>query len=126
VEIDFLIRTKKKEVRKMRRLLGLMLVTLALTFTGVSSFAASMKEQTKQVATSSAEMIKGEITHIKGHTLTLKDEAGKTHYVKAADMKELKGLKVGEKVSVKMEKGKATSIQRIENTASAESTYKGK
>lgn len=109
----------------MRKLLGLALVALALTLPGVSTFAAPMKEQTKQVATSLTEMT-GEITHIKGHTITLKDEAGNTHHVRAAHMKELEGLKVGEKVTVNMEKGKASSIQKVESTTPGESAPYGK
>jgi hypothetical protein len=96
----------------MRRLLGLAFVALALSLAGVNTFAATMKEPTRQVATASTE-VKGEITHIKGHTLMLKDEAGKAHLVKATEAKMFEGLKVGDRVDVKLENGKAVSVEKI-------------
>jgi len=95
----------------MRKLIGFALIALALALTGVSSFAMT-KQHTSQVATAPTE-IKGVVTHINGLSLTVKDEAGKTHMVKAADPKVLEGIQVGSKVDVKLENGKAASIQRI-------------
>jgi len=95
----------------MRRLLGFAFVALALTITGVNAFAAT-KQHTKQVAVASTE-VKGEIIRVKGHTLTLKDEAGKEHLVRAAETKMFEGLKVGDRVDVKLENGKAISVEKI-------------
>ena len=95
----------------MRKLIGFALIALALALTGVSSFAMT-KQHTLQVATAPTE-IKGQVTHIMGHTLTVKDEAGKIHTIKAADSKSLEGIKVGDKVDVKLENGRPASIQRI-------------
>ena len=105
----------------MRKLLGLALVALALTLPGVSTFAATMNQPTKQVAVAPTE-IKGEITHIKGNILTLKDELGKVHRVKISQASMLEGLKVGDNATVKMEKGKVASIQKAESTTSAHQT----
>jgi hypothetical protein len=97
----------------MRRLIGLALVVaLALTFTGVSSFAATTKPSTKQVAAAPKE-IKGAVTKVTAKTLTVKDEAGKSHLIRAT-AKLLEGIKVGDNVDVKEEKGKATSIEKVE------------
>ena len=57
----------------MRKLIGFALIALALALTGLSSFAMT-KQHTSQVATAPTE-IKGQVTHIMGHTLTVKDEA---------------------------------------------------
>ncbi len=102
-----------KEVIEMTRLFGFALVVLALALSGASTYAATMNQPTKQVATASTEM-KGEITRIKAEVLTLKDEAGKSHLVRAAGPKLLEGIKVGDKVVVQIENGKATSIQKVE------------
>ncbi len=96
----------------MRRLIGFALVALALTLTGVGSFAATTKPSAKQVAPAQTE-IKGEVTKVTAKTLTVKDEAGKSHKI-IADSKELKGIKVGDKVEVTMAKGRAVSIEKPE------------
>ena len=96
----------------MQRLIGLVLVAFALGLAGLSTYAGTMKEPTRRVATASTE-VKGEITHIKGHTLMLKDEAGKAHLVKATEAKMFEGLKVGDRVDVKLENGKAVSVEKI-------------
>jgi len=104
----------------MRRLLGLALVALALTLSGVSTFATT-KQHAKQAAALPAE-ITGEITNIKGHTLMLKDEAGKESMIRTTDPKMLEDLKVGDKVTVKLENGKATSIQKVESEPAGSTT----
>jgi len=104
----------------MRKLIGFALIALALALTGVSSFAMT-KQHTSQVATAPTE-IKGQVTHIMGHTLTVKDEEGKTHTFKASDPKSLEGIKVGDKVDVKLENGKAISIEKVESGPTEGST----
>ena len=104
----------------MRKLIGFALIALALALTGVSSFAMT-KQHTSQVATAPTE-IKGQVTHIMGHTLTVKDEAGKTHPFKAAGPKSLEGIKVGDKVDVKLENGKVVSMQKFEGMTSTQPT----
>jgi hypothetical protein len=78
---------------------------------------AEMNHQTKQVAAATAPTeITGTVTSIKGRSLKVKDEKGKTHSIKAASSKELQGIKVGDGVSVKLEKGKVVSIEKSETT----------
>jgi hypothetical protein len=71
-----------------------------------------MKQPAKQVAASPTE-VRGEITHIKGHTLMLRDSAGKEHLVRATETKMFEGLKVGDRVDVKLENGKAASVEKM-------------
>ncbi|MGH7800897.1 MAG: hypothetical protein ACREOW_09760 [Thermodesulfobacteriota bacterium] len=108
----------------MRKLIGFALIALTLALTGVSSFAMT-KQHTSQVATAPTE-IKGEVTYIKGHSLIVKDEAGKIHMVKAADPKALEGIKVGDNVDVKLENGKVVSMRKIEGTTSTQPTAETK
>ena len=112
----------------MRRLIRFALIGLALTFTGVSSFAAT-KEGTNQVASEQTK-IKGEVTGVmlkfkdesgKVHTvdvtgvmLKVRDQAGKTHLVRVANPQELEKLNIGDNVDVKLEKGKAVSIEKAD------------
>jgi hypothetical protein len=78
---------------------------------------AEMNHQTKQVAAATAPTeITGTVTSIKGRRLKVKDEKGKTHSIKADSSKELQGIKVGDSVNVKLEKGKVVSIEKSEAT----------
>ncbi len=78
---------------------------------------AEMNHQTKQMAAATAPTeITGTVTSIKGNSLKVKDEKGKTHSIKAASSKELQGIKVGDSVNVKLEKGKVVSIEKAETT----------
>jgi beta-lactam-binding protein with PASTA domain len=98
----------------MRKLFMFVFIAAGLIFGGAGSFAAT-KQQTKQVAAAPTE-IKGEVTKVTSKTLWVKDEAGKSHRVIVTDPKALEGIKVGDKVDVKLEKGKAASIQKVEGT----------
>ncbi|MFI5324164.1 MAG: hypothetical protein ACHQ6U_11715 [Thermodesulfobacteriota bacterium] len=98
----------------MKRILAAALVTLAITFTDVTVFAATIQGFTKQVA--AATEIQGKITYIKGHILTIKDETGQKYHLTVSDPKMIEGLKFGDKVMVMEENGKASSIQKIEST----------
>jgi Cu/Ag efflux protein CusF len=95
----------------MKRLVVFVLIGVMLALTGASSFAA-MKHHKKQVAIAPIEY-KGEVTQIKGSILTVKDEEGKTHNVRVTDPKALEGIKVGDKVDIKLEKGKPVSVQKM-------------
>lgn len=99
----------------MKRFLAAAMLALAVAFTGVGAFAAT-QQVTKQVA--AASELKGQITRIEGHTLTIKDAAGKNHHVKATTT-EMTGLKAGDRVDVMVEHGKAMSIQKMGYTAPA-------
>jgi Cu/Ag efflux protein CusF len=105
-----------KEVsHKMRRLIVATFMGLGLILGGVSSFAAETKQQTIPVVITPTE-IKGEIV---GVVLRVKDKVGITHLIRVTDPKELKGLKTGDNIDVKLEKGKAVSIEKVEGTMSA-------
>ncbi len=96
----------------MRRLIVFALVALALTLTGVGLYAAPTKSSTKHVTPPLTE-IKGIVTKVTAKTLRVKDELAKSHRIKS-DSKLLKGITVGDKVDVKLEKGRATSIEKVE------------
>ena len=98
----------------MRKFLIFAFVAAGLIFSGAGSFAVT-KQQTKQVAAAPAE-IKGEVTKVTAKTLWVKDEAGKSHRIVVTDPKALEGIKVGDTVDVKLEKGKGASIQKVEGT----------
>jgi Cu/Ag efflux protein CusF len=106
---------------EMKRLIGSALVALALTLSGISAFAATVHQPTKHVAALPTELT-GEITNIRGQILMLKDEAGKESMIRATDPKMLEGLKVGDRVTVKLENGKATSIQKLESEPAGNTT----
>jgi hypothetical protein len=60
--------------------------------------------------------ITGTVTDIRGNTLTVVDEMGKNHLIKAAYPKALQGLETGDIVKVTIERRQATSIQRLGHT----------
>src|ERR1700756_2361364 len=97
----------------MRRLILATFMALGLILGGVSSFAVETKQQTLPAVITPTE-IKGEII---GVILRVKDTTGITHLIRVFDPKELKGLKIGDNVDVKLEKGKAVSIEKAESTA---------
>jgi hypothetical protein len=102
----------------MRRLIGSALVALMLVMTGVGSFAAT-QQSNRQIAAVKT-MVTGKIALIKGHTLTIKDQAGKEHAYRLGDPAMLQGFKSGEKVTVALENGKVTSIKKFEVAMPAE------
>ena len=76
-----------------------------------------MKQETKQEVAGETDKLKeitGEVTQINigGHTLTVEDKSGKNHLVRFTGKKQLDGLKAGDMVHIKMENGKAVSIQK--------------
>ena len=113
----------------MRKLIGFALVMLVLTLTGVSSYAVEKEhnEHTKQEA-SEPTHIKGNVTglmlrfkdeagkthlvDVTGVMLRVRDQAGKTHLVRVANPEDLEHLNIGNKVDVKLEHGKAVSIDK--------------
>ncbi len=101
----------------MRKFIVAAFVALGLILSGVSSFAVT-KQHTMQVVAAPTE-IKGEVTKITAKTLKVKDEAGKTHRITVTDPKSLEGIKVGDKVDIKLEKGKPVSIEKVESTTPA-------
>jgi len=105
----------------MRRLFIYAFTAVGLILGGISLFTVT-EQHTKQVAAIAAESneITGAVTDIKDNTLTVKDEAGKTHQIMADDPKALEGLKVGDMVKVAMENGKAVSIEKVESEAPTE------
>ena len=96
----------------MRKLIGSALVALMLVMTGVGTFAAT--QQPIRQAAVKTSMATGQISLIKGHRLTLKDQAGKEHTYRLGDPAMLKGFKAGEKVTLALENGKVTSIKKFE------------
>jgi len=96
----------------MRKLIGSALVALMLVMTGVGSFAAT-QQSNRQIAAAET-MVTGEITLIKGHSLIVKDKAGKEHTYRLGDPAMLKSFKAGEKVTLALENGKVTSIKKFE------------
>jgi len=92
----------------MRRLVVFVLITIGVVFAGASLFAGPQNDGGYEV--------KGTITDIKPDNLnfTIKDEANKSHLIKASDSKILEGLKVGDSVNVKLENEKAVLIQKLE------------
>ncbi len=98
-----------------------LIVTGLISLGGISSIAGTSQNTssaTKQVAAISKDVM-GKVTDIESDSNTLKiaDEAGKTHAFKVSDPKLLEGLQVGDMVKVTLEKGKATSIEKVEATA---------
>jgi beta-lactam-binding protein with PASTA domain len=116
MHLQLYMKADKKGVITMKRFLAAAMLALAVAFTGVGAFAATQQQVTKQVA--AASELKGQITRIEGHTLTIKDAAGKNHHVKATTT-EMTGLKAGDRVDVMVEHGKAMSIQKTAYTAPA-------
>lgn len=57
--------------------------------------------------------IMGEITEMHDDTLKVEDESGKTHTFDITDQQMLEGLQVGDQVTVELEKGEITSIEKI-------------
>jgi hypothetical protein len=104
----------------MRNLIGFALIALALTLTGLSSFAVA-KQHTSQVSTTQTE-IKGQVTKLSGQALMVKDEAGKIHLVKVSGPKALEGIKVGDNVDVRFQNGKMLSMQKIEGITYSQPT----
>lgn len=96
----------------MRKLIGSALVALMLVITGVGSFAAT-QQSNRQIAAAKT-MVTGDIALIKGHSLTIKDQAGKEHTYRLGEPAMLQGFKAGEKVTVALENGKVTSIKKFE------------
>ena len=116
----------------MRELVVSLLIASGLTLTGVSSYAVDQPSQdtkmeqpaTDQVAAQPKE-IKGEVTSFKEDILKLKDdELGMTH---SFDIKRLENadelkenpLEPGDMVIVKLDGGKAISIERFEGDEQA-------
>ncbi len=97
----------------MKKLVGSALVALMLVITGVGSFAAT-QQSNKQIAAAKTMTITGEIALIKGHTLTIEDQAGKEHTYRIGKPEMLQDFKAGEKVTVALENGKVTSIKKFE------------
>jgi hypothetical protein len=95
-----------------RTLIGSALVALMLVMTGVGSFAAT-QQSNRQIAAATT-MVTGEIALIKGHSLTIKSQAGKEHTYRVSDASMLQGYKAGEKVTLALENGKVTSIKKFE------------
>lgn len=96
----------------MRKLIGSALVALMLVMTGVGTFAAT-QQSNRQIAAAKT-MVTGQIAFIKGHSLTIKNQAGKEHTYRLGDPAMLKGFKAGEKVTLALENGKVTSIKKFE------------
>jgi nucleoid-associated protein YgaU len=115
----------------MRKLVVSLLVASGLTLTGVSSFAvdepsqdAKMEQPTTAQGAAQATEIKGEVTSFKEDTIKLNDELGMTHSFDIARLEnadELKAnpLQPGDMVIVKLEGGKAISIERFEGDKQA-------
>ncbi|MGH7800882.1 MAG: LysM peptidoglycan-binding domain-containing protein [Thermodesulfobacteriota bacterium] len=89
-----------------------------------------MKQETKQEVAGETDNLKevtGEVTAIKDSTLTVKDEMGKIHTIKAvqslkADSLEFEEVEVGDDIEVHMENGKAISIEKVESGPTGGST----
>ncbi len=96
----------------MRKLIGSALVALMLVLTGVGSIAAT-QQSNKQTAAAQT-MVSGEVALIKGHTLRIKDQAGKEHTYRLGDPAMAQGIKAGEKVTLTLENGKVISIKKSE------------
>ena len=98
----------------MRMLLLSVLIETGLVIGGVSLFA-TWKHQTKQVgAFDITADITGKITAIDGDLLSVKDEAGITHFIIVTYPKALEGLKVRDNVNMKIERGAVVSIEKAE------------
>ncbi len=95
----------------MRKLIAITTLGLALSFSSLSFAFDYMDLYTKPVVDARTE-ITGQVTHIMGHTLTVEDKSGKNHLVRFTGKKQLEGLKAGDMVHIKMENGKAVSIQK--------------
>ena len=97
----------------MRKLIAITTLGLALSFSSFSFAFDYMDLYTKPVVDARTE-ITGEVTQINigGHTLMVEDKSGKNHLVRFTGKKQLEGLKAGEMVHIKMENGKAVSIQK--------------
>ncbi|GBD39741.1 hypothetical protein HRbin37_02027 [bacterium HR37] len=91
----------------MKRLFTFGLITLGLILGTVGSFAKTKANPVQE--------LKGEVVHIKDGLFTVKDETGKSHILKAADPKMLEGIKEGDKVEVKIEERKVTSIRKVQS-----------
>ncbi len=93
----------------MKRLSIFGLITLGLILGALGSFAKTKANPVHE--------LKGEVIHIKDGLFTVKDETGKSHILKASDPKLLEGIKEGNKVEVKVEEGKVTSIRKVQSDA---------
>ena len=96
----------------MGKLIGSALVALMLVMTGVGSFAAT-QQSNRQIAAAKT-MVTGDIALIRGHSLTIKDQAAKEHTYRLGDPAMLKGFKAGDRVTLALENGKVTSIKKLE------------
>ena len=98
----------------MRMLLLSVLIGTGFVIGGVSLFA-TWNNQTQQVgAFDITADITGKITAIDGDLLSVKDEAGITHFIMVTYPKALEGLKVRDNVNMKIERGAVVSIEKAE------------
>ena len=103
------------------------IVTPSLNLSTEKTASAQMRQYAKQTSVIPIE-IKGQVTKIKGDTITIRDEAGRIYQVKTEDPRALEEIKVGDILRVEGTVGqkktveaqqkkirvKATSIQRVE------------
>ena len=94
----------------MRKLIGSALVALMLVMTGVGSFAATQHSNRQTAAARTT--VTGDIALIRGHSLTIKDQAGKEHTYRLGDPGMLKGFKAGDKVTLTLQNGKVSSLKK--------------
>ncbi len=106
----------------MRKSIAFMLLAMMLSTGALNSFAAP-HQQGQQIA-SNVNMLTGQITKIRSHNLTVKDQAGKYHVINYSSSSMVQGLKSGDQVTVAFENGKATSIKKIEGNTPAASSNK--
>ncbi len=107
----------------MNRIITCMLVAAMLSVGALNSFAVQ-HQQGQQVAAAAATTITGQITKIRSHNLTVKDQAGKFHVINYSSSSMVQGLKSGDEVTVAFENGKATSIKKVEGYTPAASSNK--
>lgn len=102
----------------MKRLakIGNILMVVMLLAGGVTSFAAARNSMSQ--AASGPHVMMGQVTSIGSHSLTLKDKNGKMQTIQFTDPSMTTGLKSGDRVSVAVENGHASSIKKLAGTAS--------
>ncbi len=74
----------------------------------------AQQETDAQQEDETQNQIMGEITEVQDETLKVEDESGKTHIFDITDQQMLDGLQVGDRVTVELEKGEVTSIEKSE------------
>jgi hypothetical protein len=78
-----------------RKLIGSGLVALMLVLTGVGSFPAA--QQSSRQTAAAQTMVTGEVALIKGHSLRIKDQAGKHHTSRPGDRRWRRGSTLAKK-----------------------------